>query len=190
MQRAWCRRAGLAIVILGIALRAPEVSARDTDKSWEVGAYLSYMTVDNSSGLKEGSGFGVRGGYHIKALHQIEVDIDALTADHQTVPGLQYDIQKIGAGYLRNFMVKGHDKVVPFAAFGIGLMSYDNGTGSDSSIFYRFGGGFKYYFSPRVGLRLDMRPYRWRGDGPVISRSPFWSWDASLGVSVLFGGAK
>lgn len=190
MQRASRRPVGLAIVILGIALGAPEVAARDTDKSWEVGGYLSYMTVDNSSGLQEGSGFGVRGGYHLKAVHQVEVDIDATTSDHQTLPGVEYDIRKIGAGYLRNFMVKGHDKVVPFAAFGIGLISYDNGTDSDSSIFYRFGGGFKYYFTPRVGFRLDMRPYRWRGDGPVISRSPFWSWDATVGVSVLFGGAK
>jgi hypothetical protein len=190
MQRAWRRPVIVAIVIVGTAVCAPEVPARDTDRSWEVGGYLSYTTVDNSSGLKEASGFGVRGGYHLKAVHEIEVDFDTTTADDQVLNGIEYDIQKFGAGYVRNFMVKGHEKVVPFAAFGIGLIDYDNGTDGDSSIFYRFGGGFKYFFTPRVGFRLDVRPYRWRGDGPVIPRSPYWAFDATAGVTVLFGGAK
>jgi hypothetical protein len=190
MQRARRRPAILAIVILGTALVTPPILARDTDRSWEAGAYFQYITVDNSSGLEEAPGFGVRGGYHLKAIHELEIDFDSATADDQVIDGLEYDIQKYSFGYLRNFLVKGHDRVVPFAAFAIGIIDYDNGTEGDSSIFYRFGGGFKYYFTPRVGFRFDLKPYRWRGDGVVIPRSPFWTFDATAGVTFLLGGAS
>jgi len=186
------RRSPLAplVLILGIAAGRTDALARDTAKSWEVGGYTLISKYAGGTHIDNGFGFGVRGGYHLKDIHELEGSLDRTSADATNQPGVSDDLTKFNIDYLRIFLVKGHEKMTPFASFGVGLVKVDNGTESDSSTAYRIGGGFKFYFKPRVAFRFDVKAYRWHGDGNVVPRDPFFSMDAAFGVAFLVGGAK
>jgi len=178
------------VLILGIAASRTDTLARDTEKSWEFGASAMVSRYAAASTLGDGYGFGVRGGYHLKAIHELEGSLDRTSADSDEVKGLSYDITKLNVDYVRVFLVKGHEKMTPVASFGVGATKVDNGTESNTATSYRTGGGFKYFFKPRVGLRFDVKIYRWHGDNHVLPGQPFFSMDATLGATFLVGGAK
>lgn len=186
------RRIVPVLLVLAVILIAgpPLALARDTDKSWEFGPYTMISRYSNSTNFDSALGFGARGAYHLKAIHEIEVDFDTATAEHATLQNVEFDVTKFGAGYLRNFMLKGHEKMTPFALFGLGFVTVDDGTDSESSAVYRAGGGFKYWFTPHVGFRFDARIWRWHGKGEVAVRDPFYCADAVFGMTFLAGGAK
>lgn len=178
-------------VLTLVLLLGPNLAvARDADKTWEFGPYAMVSRYSNSTLMDSTQGFGVRGGYHLKAIHEIEVDLDMATADHAKISGIQFDVTKFGVGYIRNFLIKGHEKMTPFANFGLGWVTVDDGSDSEGSTVYRVGGGFKYWFTPHVAFRFDGRIWRWHGNGEVVVRDPFYSFDAVFGMSFLMGGAK
>jgi len=177
-------------LILGFAAGRTDALARDTVKSWEVGGYTLIGRYAGGTGLDNGFGFGVRGGYHLKEIHELEGSLDRSSSDDQNLPGVSDDITKFNIDYVRIFLLKGHEKMTPFATFGVGVIKVDNGMESDSSTAYRTGGGFKYYFKPRVAFRFDVKLYRWHGDGNTVPQDPFFSMDATFGVAFLVGGAK
>lgn len=180
------------LLALAIALLAgpPVAVARDAEKTWEFGPYAMVSRYNNATNFKSTPGFGARGAYHLKAIHEIEVDFDKATADHAQLKNIQFDVTKFGAGYVRNFLIKGHEKMTPFAMFGLGWVTVDDGTNSEGSTVYRTGGGFKYWFTPHVGFRFDARIWRWHGNGVVVVQDPFFSLDAILGMTFLTGGTK
>lgn len=180
----------LLVLALALLLGPPVAVARDADKSWEFGPYTMLSRYNNATLFKSALGFGARGAYHLKAIHEIEVDFDMATADHAKLQNIQFDVTKFGVGYVRNYMIKGHDKMTPFANFGLGWVTVDDGTDSEGSTVYRGGAGFKYWFTPHVGFRFDARIWRWHGKGEVVLRDPFYSFDAVFGMSFLMGGTK
>jgi len=180
----------LLILILAAGLSQEDALARDTEKSWEFGGYALISRYAGGTKIDNGYGWGARGGYHPEAIHEFEGTFELLSADGSADSGLKYDVTKVSADYLRIFPVKGHDKMIPFAVFGLGVIGIDNGTDSLTSTSYRFGGGFKYFIKPRGGFRFDLKMYRWHGDGTVVLRDPFFSMDISFAATFLVGGAK
>lgn len=184
------RLIALLVLVLGTALGRSDALARDTEKAWEFGGYAMVSRFAESSNIDPGFGFGARGGYHFKAIHELEASLDLVTADDKALQGIEYDVTKFSVDYVRLFLIKGHEKMTPLASFGLGLVNVDDGTDSTSSTAYRVGGGFKYFFTPRVGFRFDVKVYRWHGDGDVLGRDPFFSMDSTFAVTFLAGGAK
>ena len=180
----------LLILVLGSAWSRSASLARDSDKSWEFGAGLMTSRYAGGSNIDNGTGWTVRGGYHFKAIHELEGTFDRSSADDLHVTGLSYDITKLSVDYLRNFLVKGHEKMTPFAFFGLGIMKLDNHTDSMSTESERFGGGFKYFIKPHGGFRFDVKIFHWHGDDKVAPRDPFFSMDVTLAATFLVGGAK
>ncbi len=180
----------LVVLILGSVLARTEAFARDTDKSWEYGVYLLGSRYAGVSDIDKGFGFGVRGGYHIKATNEIEGSFDRLSANNSSVSSISYDVTKLSADVLRVYLIKGHDKMTPFASFGLGIIRVDKGSDSTDSTAIRAGGGFKYFIKPRAGFRFDVKVYRWHGDGNVLPGDAFFSMDVTFGATFLVGGAK
>jgi len=178
------------VLLLGIVSIGNEALARETDKSWEFGAYAPVSRYAAATNIDVGSGFGVRGGYHFKATKVLEGSFDSVSADHVDLPGIKFDVNKFSVDYVRIFLVKGHDKMTPFASFGVGAINVDNGTDKGTSTGYRAGGGFKFFFKPRVGFRFDVKVYRWHGDGTVLAGRSYFAMDATFGATFLVGGAK
>jgi len=180
----------IRVLAIGLLLVPTLAAARDADKTWEFGPYAMISRYSNSTGFDSTLGFGVRGAYHLKAIHEFEVDLDMATADQKPSSSIQFDVTKFGAGYVRNFLIKGHEKMTPFATFGLGWVTVDDGSDSEGSTVYRVGGGFKYWFTSHVGFRWDARVWRWHGNGDVVSRDPYFSADIVFGLSFLTGGTK
>ena len=178
------------VLLLGIVSIRNDALARETDKSWEFGAYVPVSRYAAATDIDIGTEFGVRGGYHFKAIHLIEGSFDSVSADHVNLPGVKFDVHKFNVDYVRVFFVKGHEKMTPFASFGVGALNVDRGTDTGSSTAYRAGGGFKFFFKPRVGFRFDVKVYRWHGDGDVLQGRSFFAMDSTFGATFLVGGAK
>jgi len=180
----------LPILVLATALGAGTAHARDSEKQWEFGAYGTDSRYSNSTNLKVATGYGLRVGYHLKAIDELELDYDKVSTDSKNLPNVSYDITKYVASILRIYQPKGHEKMAPFVIFGLGRLGIDSGTQSENSTVYKAGGGVKFFFSPHVGFRFDALLWRWHGHGVIEPRNPFYSFDANLGVTFLFGGAK
>ena len=180
----------LMVFTLGVALDPEDALARDTEKSWEFGGYALLSHYASGSNIDNGFGLGARGGYHFKAIHELEGSLDSVSADNASRSGISYDVKKVSVDYLHMFLIKGHEKITPFASFGVGLISVDDGSDSAKSASYRGGGGFKYFFKPRVAFRFDLKIFRWHGDGDVLARDPYFSLDTTFGLAFLVGGSK
>jgi hypothetical protein len=180
----------LLVLFLAAAFCHADAMARDTEKSWEFGAYILSSKYAGGTEIDNGVGWGARGGYHVKAIHELEGSFDLVSASNSRVSGITYDVTKFSADYLRIFFIKGHEKMIPFATFGLGIIGIDSGTDSLTSTTIRFGGGFKYFIKPHGGFRLDVKGYRWHGDGTVVNRDPFFSMDITLAATFLVGGGK
>lgn len=191
MQRSWIR-CGLVLagVILGAALGGDVAFARINDGTWEVGGYVANEKFSNSAELKDVLALGARGAYFIKANHGVEIDFDTGSGDSRTTGGPSVDVTRLTVGYIHNITLKGKDKFTPFVKFNYGKIDLDNGTDSASRNLIGVGGGFRYFYTPRVALRLDGRIYRWRGDGDVVPSTSFYSFDLMVGVSFAIGSAK
>ncbi len=191
MHRAF-RRTGVAlfILVLGVIGSTTTAFARNEDGSWEVGAYFFNSSYDNESGIEDSQGGGIRGAYHFKAKHALEIEIDDSTADHRLVPGLEIDSFKYSLSYVHNHFIKGHEKAIPYTSFGVGIIEIDDGTSSDDSTFYKIGGGVRYWSTDHFGIRFGAKIYRWHGNGTVTPSKGFFSFDITLGATFLFGGVQ
>lgn len=197
------RRPGVILLVLlgGVCLNGGQAQARDSDRSWEVGVYTSGSTFSGATEINSAfPGFGVRGGYHFKAIHELEFDFDKADADHKEDQTITFDISKSSISYVRNFLAKGKEKMTPFITFGLGKIKVTREQdpappGSDkrqdrTSSLLRLGGGLKYFYTPHVGLRFDAKIFHWRGDDVVVPRQGFYTFDATLAVAILLGGSK
>ena len=177
-------------LILAAVLHPSEALARDTEKTWEVGGYAVVTRLSQGTSIDTGTGWGARGGYHIKATQEFEGSFDTYSAGNQDVSGINYDITKIRADFLRIFFIKGHEKMIPFASFGVGTMTVDDGSAKDDTVLLGFGGGFKYWVKPRGGFRLDVKMDRWHDDDRVVGRNSFFLMNITLRTTFLIDDAK
>ncbi len=191
MRAVVCRRAGLAAV-LGVAVLAGtvETPAGVEDRSWEIGADVFNTSFGNSSNIDDALGFGVRGAYAIRAAHALEFSVDQATGDHATASGVEFDVLKYSLDYLHNFILKRSQSVAPFVTLGYGILEADDGTSTTDSSVIRFGGGSRFFVSPRFAIRVGAVMYHWNGDGGSIPRESFFSFDLLVGASFVFGGGE
>ncbi len=194
----------LPMAFLGmLALSGGSAYARMTQGSWEVGGYYAYSRFSNNSNFGAENALGVRGSYAVRATGIIDFDVDSGSAPHQDADDITIDIRKFGVCYRHPFFLKGHDKVTPFFAAGIGTIFFDDGENTGRSNTYRAGGGFTYDFTPHLSFRFDLRIFRFHGiedigyrpavPGPAalgMSPSGMYAYDAVLGMSYAFGGKK
>jgi len=178
----------LAVIMIGTALVRADAPAGLNDRSWEVGAYLSDIIPDSASNIGSSQGYGVRAAYHIKAVNEIELTWDKAKGDAIRTPGLSFDTKKIGLMYVRNFVPKGKKTIIPLFIIGFGNISFDDGSASETSEYFRVGGGARVHVSPHLGVRLDVSILRSRGKGDVVPQGADYAFDANVGISVMFGG--
>jgi thiamine phosphate synthase YjbQ (UPF0047 family) len=102
----------MVMAVIGAALSVDTAHARNEDGSWEMGAYIMNSGFDNDSNFDDAFGGGIRGAYHFKAAHALEVDYDVSEAEDSFNSARNIDITKLGIGYMHNFFVRGHEKAV------------------------------------------------------------------------------
>jgi hypothetical protein len=132
----------------------------------------------------------VRGGYIGVPRHEAEFNFQQQSSeDARKGTDITIDITRWDLSYVYNLKVKKPEsKLIPLLNFGVGVMSYDNGSDSDSSTTFRAGGGIRVMFNPHLALRFDASIWHFHGDSVIIPRDGWFVFDATLGVSFVFGG--
>jgi len=191
MLAIWRRYAFALAAAAGVLVAAPgQAGASDLGKKWEVGAGVAYSVYDNDSTLGDDFATSVRGGYHFRPQHGVEVSLQFQSTESSTRGSTDtYDVQRWALNYLFNFKPKKEDsKLAPLILFGVGQMDWDRGDSSAGSTLIQAGGGVRVLFKPWIALRVDGRLFHYYGDRDLIPRDSFFGFDADVGVSFFFGG--
>jgi hypothetical protein len=177
-----------------VAAASPAAAVEFEKKSWEVGAYLVRSTYDNDSTISDTFAWGVRGAFIGTPRHEGEFTFEMQSADDATKGSdVTYDITKWTINYLYNIKgKKPESKLATFLLFGAGTMSYDGRGESESSTILQAGAGVRIFFTKRFGMRMDGKIWHFHGDGSGggtgVPRDGYFAFDATVGVSYLFGG--
>jgi len=180
----------VAMVASLAALTATTAGATDLTKTWEIGGLAAYDAYANGSELKDSIGFGVRGAYHYKARHGVELTLEFAKTD-STVSNshVSYDVRKWTIDYLHELKQKKADtKLAAFVLFGIGKFNVDSGDASSAATVFEGGGGVRVFMTKRFALRFDGRIWHYHGNDP-IPEGHWFAFDLAAGVSYFLGGA-
>jgi hypothetical protein len=193
MRRGLRLGVGLPWIAAAIAvLMTGEAMARGEDKSWEAGAYTFFSRQTNESGIDEDIGFGVRGAWYLRAAHAFELTVDNIGPDHADVDGLEFDVTRIAVNYVHNYAPKGNTRLSPYLTFGTGVLTAEltggGGSAEDRSTIIQVGGGVRYFYNERVGLRVDGRASRWHGEGEATPLHGYFTFDVTVGITFLWKG--
>ena len=162
----WTKKALIAVSI-GMAgmLGAPEARAdflaggtpaQDLTGTWELGAQLGGLLMDNQSNLEPHMLSGGRIGYYFQNEWEAEVDVLAGPITLQSVP------EDHGHVIIPTFEVLYYGctegSFRPFVSAGAGVVNYDSvGNEDDTHFAMNLGGGAKWFVTNDVALRFDGR---------------------------------
>jgi hypothetical protein len=190
MSGVWRRSLNhVAIVASLAALTVTTAGATDLTKTWEIGGLASYNAYANGSDIKDSLGFGVRGAYHYKARHGVELALEFSQSD-STREGsdVSFDVSKWTIDYLHELKQKKADtKLAPFLIFGIGKFTADSGDDSSSATVFEGGGGVRMFMTKRFAMRFDGRIWHFHGTDP-IPEGHWFAFELGVGVSYFIGG--
>ena len=190
MSGVWRRSLQHVAIVSSIAvLTATTARATDLTKTWEVGGLVAYDAYANGSEIKDSVGFGLRGAYHYKARHGVELNLEFAHSDTTLSDSdVTYDLSKWTIDYLHEMKQKKADtKLAPFLIFGIGKFNVDSGDASSSPTVFEGGGGLRIFMTKRFALRFDGRIWHFHGTDP-IPEGHWFAFDLAAGVSFFLGG--
>jgi len=131
---------------------------------------------------------GIRLGYNFTDSFATELVGHYMSADYKPT-GKNLDVWTYRLDLLYNFMPK--SAVVPYLAMGGGGQTIRYGAlgGNSNDGTFNVGGGFKFFMSPNMALRLDAR-HILDFQHDELDRDIISNWEYSAGLSFLFGGRK
>jgi hypothetical protein len=192
MSGVWRRSLNhLAIVASAAALAATTAGATDLTKTWEIGGGADFNAYANGSEIKDSIGFGLRGAYHYKARHGVELSLEFAHSDstQSDIPDVSYDLSKWTIDYLHELKQKKADtKLAGFLIFGVGKFNADSGDDKSSTTVIEGGGGLRIFMTKRFALRFDGRIWHFHGSDPIPG-GHWFAFDLGAGVSYFLGGA-
>jgi outer membrane protein OmpA-like peptidoglycan-associated protein/opacity protein-like surface antigen len=154
----------------------------------ELGIYGGYGFLDDYGTLlpKDGPLFGARLGYFFTPNVSLEASGQRLSTHRDTVGGEDVDLH-FDAGRLNllyNF--RPGEELRPFLTAGVGYERVEVVDGDHSSnVGWNAGAGLRWFPTPRWNVRLDGR---YVGSKPDELDELQSNYEASLGLSLLFGG--
>jgi hypothetical protein len=190
MSGAWRRSLHHVAIVASLAIMtATTAGATDLTKTWEIGGLASFNAYANGSEIKDSLGLGVRGAYHYKARHAVELNLEFSHSDTTLSDSdVSYDLSRWTIDYLHELKQKKADtKLAPFLIFGIGKFNVDSGDASSSATVFEGGGGVRVFMTKRFALRFDGRIWHYHGIDP-IPEGHWFAFDLAAGVSYFLGG--
>ena len=183
----------LAALLMFGALAAP-ARAQNREKAWEINPYFGSMRFDKVDGvnvLDDTWDIGFRFGYHWTKHQMVEFGFFGGSTDS---PDIDVTVDLLGGqvDYLYNFFVHRRDKVVLYAAGGIGILNTSSfgfvsdpeAVGDQVHTSWNIGGGIRLFGGPRAGFRFDLRRVSFSdSDTDVTYLEP------TIGMTIVLGGA-
>jgi len=145
--------------------------AADFDYKAEVFGEIGVSQIhDDESSLGTGFDFGGGIGFRPKSRIGVEFEIDYLSFSRDFPSGVRFEGNTTNFGGNLQFYFA-HGSVEPYVFAGAGITHFDQtNTFPDSEIFestqdsfaFPFGGGIRFFMSPRLSLRPEFR-WSWNG---------------------------
>ena len=150
--------------------------------AFSVSPFVGGFWFEGNQDLDHSPVYGLRLGYDFTKNIGAEVVFDYVNADYTTAD-ISTNVFNYRVEGLYNFMP--NNKLVPFIAAGIGVMSIDYGDANKDKTRFTFdyGAGLKYFLTDWIALRADVRH--------VLAFGNFNNnLEYTLGLTFYFGGKK
>lgn len=146
---------GMVLAVFAFALVAGPSRAEIRPYSLSVSPFAGGYVFEGNQRLKDGPVYGLAVGYNFTqrwgiegVASYIDTETTADSADH-------VDIYSVSLDLLYHF--RPTRALVPYAAAGIGGISFHPGGDSDQDLLANYGFGLKYFLTENFGLRADVR---------------------------------
>lgn len=185
------RRAAI-IACITLLVCATAAFAENRAGAVTVSPFFGRFLFDRDLGYNNDMAVGLGLGYHLSQNLAAELSYARIDATRDTAGGRvdgPVDLYRLeGLYHLDNLMPC--EKVVPFLAAGLGMMSFDSrpsGSGRDNDFAADYGIGLKYFVNPDVAFRADVRHVlNFRGEGDTSNHNLLYT----FGLALLFGGKE
>lgn len=186
-----CTTRGVMVILLTLLFAWPAAVAlaNDTRQSFSLSPIVGGYLFDNELELKNARFYGIRLGYDFSSRIGAELLLAGLDTEEDRNGGEDVDALIGRLELLRYF--PGESPMRPYLAAGLGVARLSpDGLGSDNNAQVAYGTGFKFAFSDRTALRLDVRHIIDFNDKDQQRDSdPLHNFEASGGLAFSFGGA-
>jgi len=183
------------MLIGGLLALFPALGLAENEKhSFEVGAFGSYVHFDPQTDIDSDFSVSILAGFHFTKRHSLEFGFSSLTASPDT-EGFPITINTERLGYVFNAYPRA--KFVSLFRVGVGRQGEDARSpnsggerfdGPSRDLLIYGGGGFRYFFTPWIGLRIDGTFDFIEGDDGFIS--PEVQGIGNIGFIFLVGGKE
>ena len=151
----------LATLALLLVVSSPALASFGQGNG-EVGVGFGITQLDSSTFDDTATGFGVRGGYNITKLFEVEGQLSQSSAstNDNTLGDMDLDSTTVFVNGVFNFHPR--PAIVPYALFGLGTTDVEvkatGGSVDDSSTAYQFGGGSRFFFGKekKIAARVEV----------------------------------
>lgn len=187
------RKAPLFVILLTAALCAPDASAKNRDKAWEFGAFVTHVDGDRVSASVDNSfSGGIRIGYNFSSRVEAELMISANSSE---VAGRDADFVRAIGVITGNFLTDRETRTIPFVTAGLGVINEtrdaftDRSTGKrvlesfDSAAVLTLGVGARTFFNENWAIRYEVRYAH--HDTFEVSQDEFF---VAIGATWMVGG--
>jgi len=150
-----------ALMVAVLLLIPAMAQAQNKDGSAEVGLAYTFTHFDTQTSLAYRVSPSIMLGYNFTKRHGGELVFTSTTATPRKGESFQVDVDVVRVGYIFNAYPK--PKIVSFFRFGFGAFvlspeAHTSGParleeGKSSFMIYS-GGGFRWFLSPKIGIRL------------------------------------
>jgi OOP family OmpA-OmpF porin len=146
------------LVVLAVLALAKTAHAQITPERFTVSGLFGGYVFAKSEELKNSTAWGLRLGYDLSTRWGIEAAYDYVPSERR--PGTRDYVD----AYLYHldglYYLSPEERLVPFLAAGLGGTYRDPTDGlNNTDIAFNFGAGLKYFFTPRLAGRADLRDY-------------------------------
>lgn len=182
------------VAVLSLGAFASPAFAQNREKAWEINPYfgtLQFSEVDGQTVIDDTWDLGFRFGYHWTKSQIVEFGFFGGSTES---PDIDVTVDLLGGqiDYIYNFFVHRRDKVVLFAAGGVGLINTSSfgfvedpdAIGDEVHFSYNIGGGIRLFGGPRAGFRMDLRRVSFSDSDADINY-----FETTIGLTIVLGGA-
>jgi hypothetical protein len=159
------RKAPLVLAWISLSLFASAAEAKNRDKSWEFGAFITHLDGDRGAGVDNEYGGEIRAGYNFTSKVEAEINIHMASGE---TSGRDATYMRSAAVITGNFLTDRETPWIPFISAGLGIVnetldatrdemgnevleSFDAGT------ILTLGVGTRYFWSDNWGGRFEVR---------------------------------
>lgn len=187
------RKAPLVLAVIPLILFASAAEAKNRDKSWEFGAFVTHIDGDRGAGVNNQIGGELRFGYNFSSKLEAELSLNQGSGE---TAGRDTSFLRTAVSITGNLLTDRETPWVPYISAGLGIIAETVDASRDSmgnklleaydaGTILTLAGGARYFWNDNWGGRFEAR-YN-HHDAFEVNQDEYV---LAAGVTWLVGGAQ